>query len=204
MRRIICGSTDISGYPAINSLRLRRFTEWPARALTRSRRWGRLQSAELEARFRQRMSSSSPSASAPVCATGQGAFAPTQWSLVREAAGTGGAALESLCRAYWPPVYAFIRREGHAAHDAEDLTQEFFHRLLTAESFADATPLKGRFRLFYWCGPLFRCGPLFPWRACLRVWGSSDQAPLRCSRIQDGFRRQSTMARTFTVPSSTV
>ena len=78
-----------------------------------------------------------------------GAFAPTQWSLVaRAAAGhvQSGEALERLCRAYLPPVFAFIRREGHSVDDAMDLTQEFFSRLLASDSFATADPAKGRFR----------------------------------------------------------
>ncbi len=78
-----------------------------------------------------------------------GAFIPTQWSLVRLAAGSSqdsARALEKLCRAYLPPVFAFIRREGNAHQECEDLTQEFFKRLLAAESFAAATPTKGRFR----------------------------------------------------------
>ena len=42
----------------------------------------------------------------------------------------GRQALEHLCAIYWYPLHAFVRREGHAAHDAQDLTQEFFARLL--------------------------------------------------------------------------
>ena len=43
-------------------------------------------------------------------------------------------ALEKLCRAYWFPIYAFVRRQGHGPHDAQDLTQEFFARLLEKKS----------------------------------------------------------------------
>lgn len=80
-----------------------------------------------------------------------GAFVPTQWSLVL-AAGAGSAesegALERLCRVYWPPVHAHLRRQGLDAHRAEDLTQEFFARLLAGNSFAAVSPDKGRFRTF--------------------------------------------------------
>jgi RNA polymerase sigma factor (sigma-70 family) len=79
-------------------------------------------------------------------------FRPTQWSLVRRAAGFDSPesreALESLCRAYWFPIYAFVRRQGRSPHDAQDLTQEFFARLLAGESIARANPQLGKFRTF--------------------------------------------------------
>ena len=53
-----------------------------------------------------------------------------------------------LCRAYWYPIYAYTRRAGRAPHDAEDLTQEFFARLLKKEWLLAASPEKGRFRTF--------------------------------------------------------
>jgi RNA polymerase sigma-70 factor (ECF subfamily) len=56
--------------------------------------------------------------------------------------------LEKLCRAYWPPIYAFVRRQGHGPHDAQDLTQEFFARLLEKNYLADVNRAKGRFRSF--------------------------------------------------------
>jgi RNA polymerase sigma-70 factor (ECF subfamily) len=56
------------------------------------------------------------------------------------------AALEVLCRSYWYPLYAFVRRQGHEAPDAEDLTQEFFARFLAKEYFGRADPARGRFR----------------------------------------------------------
>jgi len=57
-------------------------------------------------------------------------------------------ALEKLCRTYWPPIYAFVRRQGHSPHDAEDLTQAFFARVLERNYFADADQTRGRFRSF--------------------------------------------------------
>ena len=63
-------------------------------------------------------------------------------------AGDSRAALEKLCAAYWPPVYAWVRREGHGHEAAQDLTQEFFAQLLGYESLASAAPEKGRFRSF--------------------------------------------------------
>lgn len=83
--------------------------------------------------------------------TGAHGFRTTHWSLVLDAgAGTpsSAAALESLCRRYWYPLYAFIRRRGHGPAEAEDLTQEFFARLLAADGLAGLGPEKGRFRTY--------------------------------------------------------
>jgi RNA polymerase sigma-70 factor (ECF subfamily) len=55
-------------------------------------------------------------------------------------------ALEKLCRRYWPPVYAFIRRCGHGPEDAKDLNQEFFSRLLEKNYLQAADAAKGKFR----------------------------------------------------------
>lgn len=78
-------------------------------------------------------------------------FRTTHWSLVLEA-GTvtadGRSALETLCRQYWFPLHAFVRRRGFEPAEAEDLTQEFFTRLLASEGFAAASPERGRFRSF--------------------------------------------------------
>lgn len=57
-------------------------------------------------------------------------------------------ALEQLCRTYWRPINAFIRRRGHPAQDSQDLTQEFFARLLAGDSLDRVNPSKGRFRTF--------------------------------------------------------
>jgi RNA polymerase sigma-70 factor (ECF subfamily) len=56
--------------------------------------------------------------------------------------------METLCRSYWPPLYAFIRRRGHSPEEAEDLTQEFFTRLLKRNDLATTSPERGRFRTF--------------------------------------------------------
>jgi RNA polymerase sigma factor (sigma-70 family) len=61
-------------------------------------------------------------------------------------------ALDQLCRAYWYPLYAYVRRRGHLPEDAQDLTQEFFRRLLTSDWIARADQTKGRFRTFLLCG----------------------------------------------------
>src|SRR2546426_7970152 len=77
-------------------------------------------------------------------------FTTTHWSVVLQAAdgSAPGAqeALEKLCRTYWYPLYAYVRRQGHSPEDAQDLTQEFFARLLEKQFFRQARPERGRFR----------------------------------------------------------
>lgn len=76
-------------------------------------------------------------------------FQTTRWSLIsaaRDSPEQARAALEQMCRAYRPPVLAYVRRSGYAASDAEDLTQAFFLRFLERGWYADADPLRGRFR----------------------------------------------------------
>jgi RNA polymerase sigma-70 factor (ECF subfamily) len=83
---------------------------------------------------------------------GGAAFATTHWSAVLSAAGapstSSAQALEKLCRDYWFPLYAFIRREGHGPIEAQDLTQEFFARLLQGNYLASVGPERGKFRSF--------------------------------------------------------
>lgn len=79
-------------------------------------------------------------------------FATTHWSVVL-AARDGkepavDAALAQLCRTYWPPLYAFLRRTGCAPHDAEDLVQGFFERLVAERFLESVAREKGRFRSF--------------------------------------------------------
>src|SRR5208283_4853886 len=57
-------------------------------------------------------------------------------------------ALARLCQTYWYPLYAYVRRRGNSAHDAQDLTQAFFAQLLERQSLAAADPERGRFRSF--------------------------------------------------------
>jgi RNA polymerase sigma-70 factor (ECF subfamily) len=79
-------------------------------------------------------------------------FETTRWSLVLRAArgeaAEAGLALALLCEAYWYPVYAFVRRQGYSASDAEDLTQGYFARFLEKEFLKDVRPEYGRFRSF--------------------------------------------------------
>lgn len=79
-------------------------------------------------------------------------FDTTHWSVVlasRDRASPESVeAWDRLCRAYWYPLYAFVRRQGFGPADAEDLTQGFFTRLLQRDAFASVCPERGRFRSF--------------------------------------------------------
>ena len=57
-------------------------------------------------------------------------------------------ALEVLCQTYWFPLYAYVRRKGYGEHDAQDLTQGFFERLLARDFLANVAREKGKFRSF--------------------------------------------------------
>ncbi len=79
-------------------------------------------------------------------------FASTHWSLIL-LAGQGSspasqAALEQLCRGYWPPLFGYARRLGHPEADAKDLTQAFFEQFLQKGYIRAADPQRGRFRGF--------------------------------------------------------
>ena len=86
----------------------------------------------------------------PSCAPKQ--FQGTRWSVVRRA--TSGddpgarAALADLFDAYWYPIYAHVRRSGKSPHDAEDLTQGYFLRLIEQNTLAGADPAKGKLRSY--------------------------------------------------------
>ncbi len=79
-------------------------------------------------------------------------FATTHWSVVLAAGRTPSVgsqqALTSLCETYWYPAYAYVRRRGHSREEAQDLTQEFFLRLLEKDVLRAADPLRGKFRSF--------------------------------------------------------
>jgi RNA polymerase sigma-70 factor (ECF subfamily) len=83
---------------------------------------------------------------------GRDTFATTHWSVVLGARDAESAeateALANLCRTYWHPLYAYIRRRGHHPSDAQDLTQEFFYRLLDRHYLSQVDPARGKFRSF--------------------------------------------------------
>jgi len=86
---------------------------------------------------------------------GGACFATTRWSVVGacndggETASAGSPiALAQLCRDYWPPLYSFVRRRGHAPADAQDLVQGFFEHFLKSKAYQRAERTKGKFRTF--------------------------------------------------------
>ena len=87
------------------------------------------------------------------CSTAPGdIFATTHWTVVlaagRRHTPQSDGALEELCRTYWFPLYAYVRRRGHNKEDAEDLTQAFFARFLEKNYLAGLSAERGRFRAF--------------------------------------------------------
>jgi RNA polymerase sigma factor (sigma-70 family) len=81
-----------------------------------------------------------------------GVFATTHWSVVLAArphdTPQSVIAREKLCRSYWYPLYAYVRRRGYSVEDAQDLTQEFFARFLAGDSMSRADQRRGRFRSY--------------------------------------------------------
>src|SRR5688500_11976483 len=93
-----------------------------------------------------------PDSNALPPSSGATVFPSTHWSVVlsagNEASLTTDLARERLCRAYWYPLYAYVRRVGRSPEDAEDLVQGFFAYLLEKNSFGRAHKEIGRFRTF--------------------------------------------------------
>lgn len=81
-------------------------------------------------------------------------FTTTHWSLItaaqtdEQSQTIARKALEELCRAYWYPLYAFVRNRGYAPEDAQDLTQAFLARFIETGGFASADRRRGRFRSY--------------------------------------------------------
>src|SRR5690242_415374 len=98
------------------------------------------------------VSISHSAAGAPSACAGPDVFATTHWSVVLLAGQRelpqAAAALECLCRAYWYPLYAFVRRRGYSPEDAQDLTQDFFSRVLEKNYFALVARERGKLRTF--------------------------------------------------------
>jgi RNA polymerase sigma-70 factor (ECF subfamily) len=96
--------------------------------------------------------STGPVAPLPDAAPESPRFATTRWSLVLEAGRRSSPevrqAMETLCRIYWYPLYAYLRRTGRQPAEAQDLTQEFFLRLVEKDYLRTADPERGRFRSF--------------------------------------------------------
>jgi RNA polymerase sigma-70 factor (ECF subfamily) len=95
------------------------------------------------------MGAFAPVSCAPLDSAAQ--FATTHWTLILTSQGgspQASQALERLCGAYWPPLYAFVRRRGYPPEEAQDLTQGFFARLLQKNDLAQVKPGLGKFRSY--------------------------------------------------------
>ncbi len=81
-----------------------------------------------------------------------GVFATTHWSVVVRAGDSQSpeslSAMERLCRTYWYPLYAFVRRRGNSHEDASDLTQAFFAKFLEKRYLRSVDSNLGKFRTF--------------------------------------------------------
>jgi RNA polymerase sigma-70 factor (ECF subfamily) len=89
----------------------------------------------------------------PLAGASRASFDTTHWSVIlaarrRSAPEEAREALAALCSTYWYPLYAFVRRKGYNADEAQDLVQGFFARLLEKDDLQDVDPAKGRFRSF--------------------------------------------------------
>jgi RNA polymerase sigma-70 factor (ECF subfamily) len=123
----------------------------------------------------------------------QANFPTTRWSVVLAAAANAAAdaasqkALAELCELYWHPLYVFVRRQGIDADNAQDLTQEFFARLLARNYLARVQPEKGRFRSF-----LLACRKHFlanEWRRARRFKRGGGQSFVPLEQIEDAESR---------------
>jgi RNA polymerase sigma factor (sigma-70 family) len=120
-------------------------------------------------------------------------FPTTRWTLVIAAADPqrqeARAAMISLCEGYWYPLYAYIRRRGYPADQAQDLTQEFFVRVLEGRYLDRADPKKGRFRSFMLTSlKFFIADEGDRQRAYKR--GGGAVVPLECSSGEERYQRE--------------
>ncbi|MBM3881987.1 MAG: sigma-70 family RNA polymerase sigma factor [Verrucomicrobia bacterium] len=123
---------------------------------------------------------------------GAAAFATTHWSVVLAAeeahAPQAAAALEQLCRTYWYPLYAYVRRQGHSPADAQDLTQDFFAHLLARDFPRGATPERGKFRSFLLAALRHFLVDRHRHDAAAKRGGSQRTVSLDDSRAEERFR----------------
>jgi len=125
---------------------------------------------------------------------GGGRFTTTHWSLVLAATGAedthGREALARLCQVYWYPLYAFVRRQGLSPHDAQDLTQEFFVRLLEKDYLGDVDRSKGKFRSFLLVALKHFLSKQWARAKTLKRGGGRTLVPLDALSAEDRYRRE--------------
>jgi RNA polymerase sigma factor (sigma-70 family) len=131
----------------------------------------------------------------PAPADDIGRFRTTRWSAVllsaQSQAPGSQVALAELCRIYWYPIYALVRRRGYNAEDAQDLTQGFFLHLLHHKALRQVSPLKGKFRSFL-------CASLHNYllnaadhERCLKRGGNVEFVPLDTESAEFRYRQES-------------
>jgi RNA polymerase sigma-70 factor (ECF subfamily) len=107
-------------------------------------------------------------------------FATTHWTVVlaagKRSTSQSDLALEQLCRTYWFPLYAYVRRRGHTKEDAEDLTQAFFARFLAKNYLAGLSAERGRFRAFLLAS--LKHFLINEWKKSQRLKRGGGEAPL--------------------------
>ena len=125
--------------------------------------------------------------------TGPSDFPTTRWTLVVAAADPqrkeAHSALASLCEGYWYPLYASVRRRGYPADQAQDLTQEFFIRVMEGRYLDRADPDKGRFRAFLLTSMKFFLADEAD-RNRARKRGAGNVLSLEFSSGEDRYRRE--------------
>jgi RNA polymerase sigma factor (sigma-70 family) len=121
-----------------------------------------------------------------------GRFRTTRWSVVLLSAKSqvsgSQEALAELCRIYWYPIYAFVRRHGSNREDAQDLTRGFFLHLLDHKSLRLVSPLKGRFRSFLIASLQNYLSDEANSSRCLKRGGNLEFIPLDTKLAQDRYR----------------
>jgi RNA polymerase sigma factor (sigma-70 family) len=121
-----------------------------------------------------------------------GRFHTTRWSAVllsaQSQAPGSQAALGELCRIYWYPIYAFVRRRGSSAEDAQDLTQGFFLHLLDHRALRQVSPAKGKFRSFLLASLQNYLSDQADSVRCLKRGGNIEFVPLDMKSAEDRYR----------------
>ena len=97
-------------------------------------------------------------------------------------------ALAELCRIYWYPIYAFVRRRGSSAEDAQDLTQGFFLHLLDHKALRQVSPVKGKFRSFLLASLQNYLSDQADSARCLKRGGNIEFVPLDMKSAEDRYR----------------
>jgi RNA polymerase sigma factor (sigma-70 family) len=123
-------------------------------------------------------------------------FRPTRWSMILLSAQTKApgsqAALATLCRLYWYPLYAFVRRRGYNPEDAQDLTQGFFLHLLDHKALAQVDPLKGKFRSFLLASIQNYLSKQVDRARCLKRGGKTEFVRLDAQNAEDRYQLEPT------------